>query len=62
MGSLSDKEGMVCSSNPINDGLDSFRATFLSKVGDSDSFKQIVSSLPTDEGMNAEGIRWTFAY
>jgi hypothetical protein len=44
----------VCSSNPINDGLDSFRATFQAKfeVADSDTFKKIVSSVPTDEGMN----------
>jgi len=50
MASLSDTERIMCSSHPINNGLDSFRAVFLS-VADSDSFKQVASSLLTDEGM-----------
>ena len=64
MNSLSASEAMVCSSNPINDGLDAFRASFLSefKVANPKTFKQVVSSLPADEGINTQGIRWTFAY
>ena len=55
MDSLSASEAMVCSSNPINDGLDAFRASFLSefKVADPEAFKQVVSSLSTDKGINA---------
>jgi len=55
MASLSDTERIVCSSHPINNDLDSFRAAFLS-VADLDSFKQVASSLLTEEGMNPEGI------
>jgi len=55
MVSFSDMEQIVCSSHPINSGLDSFQAAFLS-VADSDSFKQVASSLLTDESMNPEGI------
>ena len=65
MNSLSASEAVVCSSNPINDndGLDAFRASFLSEVkaADPKTFKQVVSSLPTDEGINTQGIRWAFA-
>ena len=63
MDSLSATEAMVCNSNPISGGLDAFRASFLSefKVADPNTFKEVVGSLVTDEGINAQGIRWVFA-